>query len=201
MQHMTIIRGEVEPLHLQSVVETFESKECLAKRSRCGWTRLLRARDVDAIFLAHVDALRPSLEKLLAMTPVKATSLPKTMPLAGVYLFSEGTRPLYVGRSNAIRRRIGRHCRPGATDRMAAFAFRLAREVTGNLIATYKRGEGSRSSLMENEAFIKAFTDAKARIRSMDLRFVEESDPTRQALLEIYVSVVLSTPYNDFDTH
>ena len=84
---------------------------------------------------------------------------------------------------------------------MAAFAFRLAREATGNLIATYKRGEGSRTSLMENQAFIKAFTDAKARIRSMDLRFVEESDPTRQALLEIYVSVVLSTPYNDFDTH
>jgi len=162
---------------------------------------MLGARDVDAIFLAHVDALRPSLEKLLAMTPVKATSLPKTMPAAGVYLFSEGKRPLYVGRSNGIRRRIGRHCRPGATHRMAAFAFRLAREATGNLIATYKRGEGSRTSLMENQAFIKAFTDAKARIRSMDLRFVEESDPTRQALLEIYVSVVLSTPYNDFDTH
>ena len=35
----------------------------------------------------------------------------------------------------------------------------------------------------------------------MDLRFVEEADPTRQALLEIYASVVLRTEYNDFDTH
>jgi hypothetical protein len=35
----------------------------------------------------------------------------------------------------------------------------------------------------------------------MDLRFVEEWDPTRQALLEIYVSVFLRTKYNDFDTH
>ncbi len=84
---------------------------------------------------------------------------------------------------------------------MAAFAFRLAREATGNLVATYKKGEGSRAELMKDEAFITAFTNAKARIRAMDLRFVEEVDPTRQALLEIYVSVVLSTPYNDFDTH
>jgi hypothetical protein len=35
----------------------------------------------------------------------------------------------------------------------------------------------------------------------MDLRFVEESDPTRQALLEIYVAVTLKTPFNDFDNH
>ena len=161
----------------------------------------LAPQHMDGKFIAHVEALRPKLEELLAMTPVRPTSLPKMMPPAGVYLFSEKNEPLYVGRSNSIRRRIGRHCRAGATHRMAAFAFRLAREATANLIATYKHGPGSRAGLAENEAFTKAFSDAKARIRSMDLRFVEESDPIRQALLEIYVSVVLSTPYNDFDTH
>lgn len=135
------------------------------------------------------------------MSPVTPTALPGKMPLAGVYLLSEVGRHLYVGRSNHIRRRIGRHCRPGATHRMAAFAFRLARETTGNLVATYKKGEGSRLTLMENDVFVSAFTAAKARIRLMDLRFVEESDPVRQALLEIYVAVVLATPYNDFDTH
>jgi hypothetical protein len=35
----------------------------------------------------------------------------------------------------------------------------------------------------------------------MDVRYVEETDPLRQALLEIYVSIILKTPYNDFDTH
>lgn len=84
---------------------------------------------------------------------------------------------------------------------MAAFAFRLAREATGSLVATYKKGEGSRSHLMEDEAFVGAFVAAKERIRAMDLRYVDEADPVRQALLEIYVSVVLATPYNDFDTH
>lgn len=35
----------------------------------------------------------------------------------------------------------------------------------------------------------------------MDLRFVEETDPLRQAFLEIYVAVALNTPHNDFETH
>ncbi len=35
----------------------------------------------------------------------------------------------------------------------------------------------------------------------MQVRYVEERDPLRQALLEIYVALVLKTPYNDFNTH
>jgi hypothetical protein len=156
---------------------------------------------MDSVFTWHVEALQPKFELLLAMAPVKPTALPREVPKAGVYLLSEGDRHLYVGRSNGIRRRIGRHCLAWATHRMAALAFRLAREATGNLVASYKKGEGSRAGLMENEAFVQAFTAAKARIRAMDLRFIEEKDPIRQTLLEVYVAVVLATPYNDFDTH
>ena len=50
-------------------------------------------------------------------------------------------------------------------------------------------------------SFAQAFSDAKERIRRMQLRFVEEPDPVRQGLLEIHASVVLETPYNDFNTH
>jgi hypothetical protein len=35
----------------------------------------------------------------------------------------------------------------------------------------------------------------------MDIRFVEEADPLRQTLLEVYVAVALQTPHNGFDTH
>jgi hypothetical protein len=35
----------------------------------------------------------------------------------------------------------------------------------------------------------------------MEYRCVEEGDQNKQALLEIYWAVVLSTPYNDFATH
>jgi hypothetical protein len=76
----------------------------------------------------------------------------------------------------------------------------LARERTGRLEASYSKKD-SRKALQADPAFAAAFDEAKARIRKMDLRFVEEHDPLKQALLEIYVSIVLATPYNDFNTH
>lgn len=152
-------------------------------------------------FIPYLNELQSKLETLLSMQAVTPMTLPAVMCKQGVYLLSEGDLHLYVGRSNGIKKRIGRHCLPGATHRMAAFAFRLAREATGNLKATYKKGAGSRAALMEDMKFLQAFNEAKARIRNMNVRFVEETDPVKQALLEIYVSVVLQTPYNDFDNH
>ena len=151
-------------------------------------------------FKEIIGSLDRSYKELIKMQPVTARTLPRVMPKAGVYLFSEGDQHLYVGRSNDIRGRIGRHSRPGATYRMAAFAFRLAREKTGKTQATYRK-KASRAQLMEDPSFRAAFDEAKARIRKMEVQFAEESDPTRQALLELYVAIVLATKYNDFDNH
>ena len=155
---------------------------------------------MNARFAKVVESLDPSFSRLLAMEPVTPISLPKGMPKEGVYLFSEGRGHLYVGRSRDIRGRIARHSRPSATHRMAAFAFRLAREATGHLVPSYT-AEGSRSKLIKDPVFRNAFDQAKARIRTMDVRFVEEAEPVRQTILEIYVAVSLRTPYNDFSTH
>jgi hypothetical protein len=156
---------------------------------------------MDLKFAALVEMLAPKLNSLISMPPLAYSALPRDMPKSGVYLFTESGRHLYVGRSNVLRARHGRHCRPGATHRQAAFAFQLAREATGKLRATYRPGEGSRDGLMLDSAFVAAFTTAKERIRNMEYRYVEESDQNRQALLEIYCAVVLCTPYNDFGTH
>jgi len=156
---------------------------------------------MDPKFAALVETLAPKLERLLAMPPLAYGALPRAMPQSGVYLFTEAGRHLYVGRSNGLRGRYGRHCRPGATYRQAAFAFQLAREVTGRTQAAYRAGAGSRAGLMLDPAFAAAFTAAKERIRKMEYRYVEEADQNRQALLEIYCAVVLATPYNDFGTH
>jgi hypothetical protein len=156
---------------------------------------------MNPIFADAVESLHPSYERLRAMTPVRNGKLPAEMPGGGVYLFSEGAEHLYVGRSNNLRGRYGRHCLPGATFRMAAFAFRLARIETGRTAPSYKAGAESREGLMDDPYFRSAFVDAKARIRQMDYRFVEETCQTRQALLEIYCSIALGTPHNDFNTH
>ena len=49
--------------------------------------------------------------------------------------------------------------------------------------------------------FMKAYDDARKRIRNMHVRYVSELDPVRQTLLEIYVAVATDAEYNDFDTH
>ena len=151
-------------------------------------------------FRAHVETLPLALSKLLAMPPVSCCSRPPGMPRRGVYLFSEETSSLYVGRSNRMHERVRNHGRAAATHRQAAFAFKLAREVMGKPKATYKT-EGSRQHLMLDPAFVAAFSAAKARIAAMQVRFVEETDPVRQCLLEVYVALALGTPYNDFDNH
>ena len=118
-----------------------------------------------------------------------------------MYLLSERGRHLYVGRSGrGLRARIQGHSRPGATYETATFAFRLAREATGDLQASYKP-QGSRRDLAARPAFRKAFDRAKARIRAMQVRFVSEPEPIRQAVLEMYIAVAVGARYNDFDTH
>ena len=47
---------------------------------------------------------------------------------------------------------------------------------------------------------MKAFDEAKARIRSFAFRYVEEPDPLCQVLLQCYVAIALNTPHNSFET-
>lgn len=151
-------------------------------------------------FASLIESLEPKRLALLSMSPVKYRSLAPPLPSRGIYLFSEGEQHLYVGRTNRLRQRLAGHCQPSASHFTATFAFRLARESTGRLKATYKK-EGSRVALLEDQAFVAAFKAGKARVAALDLRYVEEADSIRQAVLEIYVATVLSTPYNDFDNH
>jgi hypothetical protein len=152
---------------------------------------------VNEIFRQHVEKLHGQFEALLRRDPVTLATLPKDVPASGVYLFSEGPRHLYVGRSKRLRDRLHYHC-GSAED--APFAFKLAREETGKTKATYS-SKGSRKELLQDPVFRAAFDAAKARIRGMDIRFVPESDTNRQALLEIYATISVEAPYNDFDTH
>jgi predicted GIY-YIG superfamily endonuclease len=141
-----------------------------------------------------------SFQRLTEMEPVTIATVPKDAPSECIYLFSEGSQHLYVGRTRRLRQRLRQHSIPGAQHNQAVFAFRLAREMTGRLTAAYSK-EGSRLALCSDSEFGPAFVEAKKRIREMQVRYVEECDPLRQTLLEVYVAVVLKTPYNDFNTH
>jgi hypothetical protein len=151
-------------------------------------------------FRQHVESLHPSFERLMSMSPVKVCSLPKPMPNRGIYLFSENATHLYVGRTNRLRQRLGEHCRKSSPHNSAPFAFLIARAESKMVAASYKP-EGSRADLAKHEVFGPAFIAAKDRVGKMDVRFVEEADPLRQALLEMYASIALATPHNSFENH
>ena len=155
---------------------------------------------MDSRFRKKVEKLHAKLRRLKTMPAVKRDNLPKDMPESGIYLFSERGKYMYVGRSRSLRQRLLAHGRPSSGSEAATFAFILARKRMGRRRATYSP-EGSRQDLLKDPDFGNAFKEAKERVARMDIRFVEEEEPTKQALLEIYAAVALGTPHNDFGTH
>jgi hypothetical protein len=152
---------------------------------------------MNAKFQNLVNALHAKYETLLAMAPVVASEIPSATPLGGVYLFSEHGTDLYAGRTKRrIAVRIRQHF---STAPDCPFAWQIAREETGRK-PTYTQA-GSRKALLTEEAFSIQYQRAKDRIRRMDVRYVHESDPTSQALLEIYVAIATGARYNDFNCH
>lgn len=105
---------------------------------------------------------------------------------------------MYVGRTRNLKRRRNDHLSRHISK--APFAFKLARETTGNIKASYK-SKGSREELINNPLFQNAFIEASKRIDKMKFQCIVETDSLMQTLLEIYIALVLNTPYNDFDTH
>jgi hypothetical protein len=151
---------------------------------------------MNEVFRQHVEALHPKFEMLMAMEPVTFAELSKAPAKPGIYLLSEPAEHLYIGRGKSIRARLKNHL-SGPSG--ASFAVKLARERI-NRPTTYTPKDSLGQLLTEPE-FVAAFSNVQNRIRGMSIRFVEEPDCNRQALLEIYATLALNTRYNDFDTH
>ena len=76
--------------------------------------------------------------------------------LRGVYVFFENEIPIYVGRTNNLKRRLREHAQ-GATHYDATFAFKLAKieAEKGNVDIT-----GSSKVLIKDEAFKMYFINS-----------------------------------------
>jgi hypothetical protein len=153
---------------------------------------------MDARFKALICDLPQKYIELMSMRVLTIDTVPFDNPRGGVYLFTENGDHLYAGRTKRrIKERLKYHVGTGDD---CPFAWRLAREETGNVKATYKV-KGSRKDLLNQPHFRKAYQNAKKRINLMGVRYIGEPDPLKQTLLEIYVAVVSGAKFNDFDTH
>lgn len=148
-------------------------------------------------------------EKVIAKMPVLFNALRRSsllsrdnlgaLPKRGVYVFYENDVPLYVGRSNRLRRRLIEHSRPSSLHNSATFAFILAVEEAE------KQGIDCRSQkrdvLQVEPAFEDIYSRAKTRVSDMKIKITEVNDPIEQTVFEVYVALKLNTPYNSFENH
>src|SRR4051812_28304492 len=96
------------------MVATYVASGCLAgvgceqlrnpNTSSVIWRSVVNER-----FRQVVESLQPKLDQLLKMAPLHATTFPAGVPLSGIYLFSEGNKHLYVGRSGSMPTRLRNH--------------------------------------------------------------------------------------------
>ena len=116
----------------------------------------------------------------------------------GVYLFSEGSRPVYVGQTRNLRRRWAQHSSPWAKQNQASFAFGRARAKF--LTSSPHSRFHTRRDLAADPSFSRLFAAERERVALMAFQFVEVSDPELRTVFEVYASIVLGTE-NTFETH
>lgn len=150
----------------------------------------------------HTAKLPAYLANLEACVPATRSELAKRIPkdTAGVYAFYHDGKPLYVGRTRDLRRRLGEHGRVGSTHYSASFAFLRARRAAETAGYSTQLAGLSRNDLAKHEVFGPLFVTEKTSVASMTVRWVVVSDSVVQALLEVYAALALRTPFNSFET-
>ena len=149
-------------------------------------------------FRALVDKL-PSLMFQLSNAQLRKWSDLGELPTNGIYVFYEDNVPIYVGRTNRMRKRIKEHGQSSSGHNQAPFAFNIAKKEA---IALGIEVTVPRNVLKQSTEFVKLFLNAKERISNMSVRAVKVDDPLVQTLFEVYASMELMTQeYDNFDNH
>jgi len=138
----------------------------------------------------------PKLMEQLRKEPLLPPNDLPSIPSQGIYVFYEDTTPIYVGRSNNMRRRIKEHCAASSTHHSATFAFKLAKMQEKGAV---KRTD---NALAQDPAFANTFAQKRQTVSKMCVRVIEINDQITQYLFEAYAVLELgTTEYNDFWTH
>lgn len=117
----------------------------------------------------------------------------------GIYLFSDGDTPIYIGQSRKLRARLRQHTGATRRENEASLAFNLAKREAAktSVIMT-----GSRAMLQVDPDFLPHFDAARASVAAMNVQFIELADPIARTLFEVYAALALNTvEFNSFETH
>jgi hypothetical protein len=139
----------------------------------------------------------PGLLKALCQAPDVRRTMAPIPAKPGVYLFIEDGRPVYVGQTRNLRRRLSQHGTAWGRHNQATFAFARARQEASLGAETETR---SREELESDPRFAAIFRHHRDRVASMPARIIEVDDPELRTVFEVYATIMLGTE-NTFETH
>ena len=85
-------------------------------------------------FKKLTDRMPLRLQSLLEQPPIAIDDIGITqVPQKGVYVFFEDNKPIYVGRSNRLKKRLKEHSQRSSDHYSATLAFRIAKQNTSTL--------------------------------------------------------------------
>jgi predicted GIY-YIG superfamily endonuclease len=142
----------------------------------------------------------PAMLDALSACPAHPVAEHPSLPAApGIYVFSDGPNPLYVGNTRNLRRRLRQHVGETSRETQASFAWRLALKEAAD--AGDER-TGTRKEMEIDPRFARRFMRARERVAGMDVRFIEIDDPIVRTLFEVYAAQALGTDeFNSFEAH
>jgi predicted GIY-YIG superfamily endonuclease len=147
-------------------------------------------------FEKYIEALPGLFTKLNEASPCtySATKLPAR---PAVYVFIENEKVVRVGRTKNLKRRIQNHLTPRHNS--SPFAFKQACSELG-CKPSYRKA-GSRTQLEQDPVFKMNFEKQIARLKSMNIKYVEVESQIEQYLLELYACLAYDLNLDEFDTH
>jgi hypothetical protein len=137
-----------------------------------------------------VDELQPLLEQLTGSPKLKLADHPSIPNVPGVYLFSEGPNPIYVGQSRSLHQRLRQREESFEDEDSSSLVFNLAlhQAAEQGLDTT-----GTRSQIAARPGFSVLLEAARRRVEDMSVQFVEVGDPVTRTIFEVYAARILAT--------
>jgi len=119
--------------------------------------------------------------------------LNRTTDFPGCYVFIDGEKPIYVGISRGVIKRLVQHLNYDS-HYSASLIYRMASEDYPH--------EMKRDQAMKDEQFKSVFFSAQERLRQMKIAFVEIDNDLELYVFEVFASMKLDTDmWNTFRTH
>lgn len=157
---------------------------------------------VETVLPAHFGRLEAALKEPIAAAtfvgPRSATlallsTLGRSTDFPGCYVFIDESRPVYVGISRSVVKRLVQHLNFDSHF-AASLVYRMASEDYPH--------EMKRDQAMKDEQFRSVFFAAQERLRRMSVAYIEIGNDLELYVFEVFAAMRLDTEtWNTFRTH